>query len=215
MAVKVIKQWPGARGQGPAITNRRPRSRLLSGGSGCQAGYSLVEMLVVIAIASVLISIATIGFSQFITNSKLNEYRDNLLSYIQEARTRSITSMPYGIVFAANSYQFVMLKDGRCSTTTATACNIDSDCPSGEVCNSGNFQWDSVDSSVTVNNVSLGNYTLTWNGCSNVTDHTLWFDRKGIGRCVDWSYGMGTITITSGSMSKTLVIDSTGKVKYE
>jgi len=34
------------------FTNRWPRSRRLSGVSGGQAGFSLVEMLVVIAIAS-------------------------------------------------------------------------------------------------------------------------------------------------------------------
>lgn len=198
------------------IANRWPRSRRLSGGSWHrdQVGFSLVEMLVVIAIASLLLSMAVIEFYGFMTNSKLNEYRDNILSYVQEARTRSITSVPYGIAFAANSYQFVRLQDGTCSVTVATVCTADSDCLAGETCIQ-NFMYDDGEPSVVVGNASLGNYSLNWNGCSSLADTTLWFDRRGIPRCVNWSLAPGTITITSGSRSKTLVIDSTGKVKYE
>ena len=224
MAVKIGTQVSETRNSGGDCPNLRakrsgavewdcPRRPDFSG----QAGYSLVEMLVVIAIASVLLSIAAIGFYDFITNSQLNEYRDNILSYVQEARTRAITSVPHGIVFASNRFQFVRLKDGRCSTTSTTECNADSDCPTGEVCNSGDFMYDypAGEPSVLLNNVLVGNYVLSWNGCSLLSDTTLWFDRKGIPRCIDWSYGAGTITITAGSRSKTLVIDSTGKVKYE
>jgi len=164
-------------------------------------GYTLVEMLVVIVIIGILISMATIGINAFLRNSKLNEYRDGFLSMVEEARTRSIVSVPHAIEFVNGSnYRLVRLNDVN-----------------------NNFIVDGSEGNTVIESASLkSDYTISWNRdtsgadpCTDASDSLLWFDRKGIPRCNNWGLGMSTITFTSKSMTKQIVIDRAGKIKYE
>ncbi len=151
-------------------------------------GFSLIEMMVVIVLIIMLASLTTLGLMQWSSNAKINEYRDMILSDIQFARSKSITSVPYAIVFSNSNYLLCQLNDTN-----------------------NNLQRDNGETYTTIKTVQLPNgMTMTYN---NGTE--LWFDRKGLPRTSNWALGMGTITITYDNLTRTITISSTGKIQYE
>lgn len=163
-------------------------------------GITLVELLAVIAIISILAGMAAISFNNFYVNMQLIEMRDNLLGLIQEARMRSVASLPHAVSFSTNAVTMLRLNDTN-----------------------DNLRFDASDSYVAVGHqiaIPVG-MTVSWNRttgtdlCAAASDSFLWFDRKGMPRCSNWGLGPCTITIAKGSNSISIVVDRAGKVKYE
>ena len=69
------------------------------------AGFSLVELLITIAIMGIVMSISTISFNSWIRKSNIEKQTRELFSDITEARTNAFTQkIVYGIVFQPTSY---------------------------------------------------------------------------------------------------------------
>jgi len=187
-------------------------------------GYSLVEVLTVVAIVSILASIAALSVFEAIRDGTLSRERDTLLANIEEAKARSISSRPSGIRFNAGgtSYETIVMR-GNCNANPATLCNADSDCVSPDYCSMGAFQYDGNSSRIHVLNTYNfpSGMIIGWtrqtsaSECSNATDVLLWFDRKGVPRCSNWGLGMTTLDLTLSGKTKSVVIDRAGRVKYE
>lgn len=191
---------------------------------GQQKGFSLIEILTVIVIISILAAIAALSVFEAIREGTVSRERDLLVAAVQEAKARSISSRPSGIRFAGGggSYDIIVMK-GNCSTTSATLCNGDTDCPATEYCSMGAFRYDGNISRITVlsthspgTGITVGWTRLTGSGnCASATDNILWFDRKGIPRCANWGLGMTSLTVTMAGSTKKVSIDEAGRVKYE
>jgi type IV fimbrial biogenesis protein FimT len=175
-------------------------------------GFTLIELLVVVAIISLLSSVAIIGVERIMTASRLAEQRDRLLTFIMEARSRSVASYPHGVQFTSTGISLIKLND------------------------TGNLQYDSGETTTTIMTGPQlpSGFAFTLNQCT--ADNILWFDRKGIPRCSNWSFGMLTILIKKDSTlsdatckgadntaltsdddrrCKAVVVDTAGRVRYE
>ena len=191
-------------------------------------GFSLIELLVVLTIFGIIIVIVSMNSVNFITNATLSQMRDQLLDNIEEARSRSITSVPYGIQFnnaPATAYSLIRLQAGTCSVTTTQNCattpdNLGDGCPTGEYCvfsQSGSFEVASGEPTTIMTTITYNSgYTSTMTFPGTAGDY-IWFDRKGMPHDMNWNTPSGetTISVLRGSLSKSITIDTAGKVTYE
>lgn len=81
--------YPGTmshyRSSGPNITPATARRPLST------RGFTLVELLITLAVAAILLAVAVPSFRTFIQNAKLNSAADSFLAAIQQARSEAIT----------------------------------------------------------------------------------------------------------------------------
>jgi prepilin-type N-terminal cleavage/methylation domain-containing protein len=204
-------------------------------------GFTAVEVLLVLAIAGILVTIAGMSAVSFIRDATLSQMRDQLLQNIEEARSRSITSVPYGIQFNsanATQYSLIRLQDGTCINSTGnatlncggntTSCAT-SQCDSvlldgcnmaaNQYCQSGNFAVQNPSQPTTILNTIKFNSgyiaNLNFTGAANGT--YIWFDRKGMPHDNSWNTpaGVTNITVLKGAANKSITIDTAGRVTYE
>ncbi len=84
-------------------------------------GFSLVELIIAIALMAILISAATMSFSTWQAKAKVDEQTRTILSDLNDARTRAFTQKRVsGIVFNPSSY---VLKTYTSETEYSTATN--------------------------------------------------------------------------------------------
>ena len=72
-------------------------------------GFSLIEIIVVIAIGAVLVAAITVSFSSFRNSKTVDISADQILSVINEARVKTVSSEDYsrfGVRFEANRIIF-------------------------------------------------------------------------------------------------------------
>lgn len=200
-------------------------------------GFTVIEVVVVLAIAGILITIASMSAVSFITDATLSQMRDQLLQNIEEARSRSITSVPYGIQFnsaPATGYTLIRFPGGTCNVTTTKQCattlnNLGDGCPAGEYCvftQSGSFMVNAGVTPTPLNAIPPSNLTVTYNSGYTSTlsfaapagGNYIWFDRKGMPHDNSWNSPTAVTTITvsnGGAVNKSITIDAAGKVTYE
>ena len=74
-----------------------------------QKGFSLIEMVVVVAIGAVLVAVVVFSFSSFRNNKIIDVSADQILSVINEARVKTVSSEDYsrfGVRLEANRAVF-------------------------------------------------------------------------------------------------------------
>ncbi len=70
-----------------------------------QAGFSLIELVVTIAIMGIVMATATLSFNSWQKKSKIESQTRELFTDLVDARTRSFTQKKvHGIIFQPNSY---------------------------------------------------------------------------------------------------------------
>lgn len=158
-------------------------------------GYTIMEILVVIAILSILAGFAFVGLRNMVLNQRLKASADNLISVLNTARMYSMTGRnvrndvqggrPWGVAFIDNR-TYVLFEDANFN------CRFDS----GE--NVKQFQ---AEVGVVINQNCGG---------------TVIFDKKGYPRNNNCGLGMCSITLENAIGSKrTINISRYGRITYE
>ncbi len=82
------------------------------------AGFTLMELMVVVAIVTVMIVIAIPNFGTFMANMRLKSAADDLYFTLQQTRMNAIRGGGrWMVVFSNTSYQVVNCVDNDCGTT--------------------------------------------------------------------------------------------------
>ncbi|KAF0145764.1 MAG: hypothetical protein FD156_739 [Nitrospirae bacterium] len=154
-------------------------------------GFSLVELLIVVAIMGIVFAIAALSMTSMSRTAKLNETRDQLLADIEEAKLKSISGVPQGIFVTggnSTSYQVLRLTDAN-----------------------SNFKRDAAEVYATLSTVTMpSGMTIEKNNGSEI-----WFDRKGIPKDSGWAPGNCTFTLTKDGVTRIITISEGGRIQYE
>lgn len=82
------------------------------------AGFTLLELMVVIAIVTIMTVIAIPNFGTFMANVRLKNATDDLYFTLQQTRINAIRGGgKWMVVFSSTSYQVVNCVDNDCGTT--------------------------------------------------------------------------------------------------
>jgi len=170
------------------------------------AGITLIELLIVIAIIGIIAALVTLDAGWFQREGRVTEARDRLVADIEDVKLKSLAQVPHAIkIINSTSYKIVKLNDTN-----------------------SNFKWDSGEDTTDIDNSTV---TLATNvKISGPSGSLLWFDRKGNAKSSTWGVGNTTFTIwydsngngtynvspdDDGEISKTIIISDTGRIQYE
>lgn len=82
------------------------------------AGFTIMELMVVVAIVAIMTVIAIPNFGTFMANMRLKSAADDLYFVLQQTRINAIRSGGrWMVVFSNTSYQVVNCVDNDCGTT--------------------------------------------------------------------------------------------------
>ena len=160
-----------------------------------QAGFTLIELMVTIAIASVLMLVAVPSFVQFQQNAKLSEAVSGFISAANAARANA---MKLGL----NTY----LVPNGAGWSTGWFVFTDSN---------WNATFDSGTDEVVLSHEALNSdITIATIGASSLTDGYLLFNGSGYPRLKNGGFGGGTIVISNTSpRSSSIIINPSGRVR--
>jgi prepilin-type N-terminal cleavage/methylation domain-containing protein len=77
-----------------------------------RAGYTLMEMMIILVIVGVLASMAVPGFMTMMPRMRLKSDARNNINYLRRARAKSVAeNSQYGIYFDSGDRKFILFKD--------------------------------------------------------------------------------------------------------
>lgn len=156
-----------------------------------QAGVTMIEVMIVVAIAAILASIATPSFSDFINNTRLTSTMSQLSSDLNRARSEAIKRNSWVLVCARNTNTACGTNWGNGWLVCQDSYNDGTDnCDAGTAANPN---------PITVHQAINANFTLTGSADS------IRFNPNGTGTA-------GTLNLVSGAKSRTANIVATGNI---
>ncbi len=158
-------------------------------------GITIMEVLVVIAIIAVLASASIFGLQNMIQRQRLYSAMTQVANDLKEVQFRSMSSnMVWGARFCKDESQYKIFAVNP--STVGGGCPRDAD-PS------------CTNDATTQRLVSLPS------GVSPEADFYVLFDRRGYP--LNWNCGIGAVSITLKNSygSRTVFVDSVGRIRYE
>jgi type IV fimbrial biogenesis protein FimT len=160
-------------------------------------GITIMEVLVVMAIIAILASASVLGLRNLVQRERLYSAMTRVANDLKEVQFRSMSSnMIWGVRFCENQNQYKIFAvnpanvSGVCPRDNNTSCTNDND-------------------PTTQRLVSLPP------GVSPEADFYVLFDRRGYP--LNWSCGIGagSIILRNSYGSRTVIVDSVGRIRYE
>ena len=136
---------------------------LLPDHNKAERGFTLIELMVTVAVIVVLVLLAVPSFEGVRQRSAVRGASDQVYSFWQRARIEAIkrNSMIKVSISQTNSgAQFCLGAATTTSSTDTTPCDCTSAAPASNVCNVARFPSDMGDSQAEWNLVTLGSYKL-------------------------------------------------------
>jgi type IV fimbrial biogenesis protein FimT len=158
-------------------------------------GITIMEVLVVMAIIAILASASILGLRNLVQRERLYSAMTQVANDLKEAQFRSISSNNlWGVRFCANQSQYKIF--------AVNPANVIGGCPRD------------ANSSCT-NDATTQRLVQLPPGVSPEANFYVLFDRRGYP--LDWSCGIGAgnITLRNSYGSRTVIVDSVGRIRYE
>jgi len=160
-----------------------------------QAGFTLIELMVTISIASILMFVAAPSFVKFQQNAKLSEA---VSAFVSAANAARANAMKLGL----NTY----LVPNGANWSTGWFVFTDSN---------WNQTFDAGTDEVVLSHEAItSDLTIATVGASSLTDGYLLFNGSGYPRLKNGGFGGGTIVISNPSpRSSSIIINPSGRVR--
>lgn len=181
------------------LIKNRSKSRLLAGRICCQPGFTLIELMITIALAAVLMLVAVPSFVEFQRNAQLS---DAVSNFISAANTTRANAMKQGL----NTY----LVPNNASTGWSSGWFVYAD-------SNWNQAYDAGTDEVVLRHEALSaDVTINTPGVSTLsgTDKYLLFNGSGYPREKTGGFGAARIVMSNTSpRSSSIIIDPAGRVR--
>lgn len=176
--------------------NNRPEDRKGPLPSPRQTGFTLIELMVTVALGTALMMVAVPGFVQFQRNAQLS---DAVSNFISAANTARANAMKQGL----NTYLVPAT-----GTNWSSGWMVFADSNWNQVYNEG------VDEVVLRHEALSTDITVTTPGASSFTSGYLMFNGSGYPRLKSGAFGGGTMVMANTSpRSSSIIVDPAGRVR--
>lgn len=159
-------------------------------------GFSLLELLITVAVGGVLVAIAVPGFQSLMTNNRVNQYSNEFLTALNLTRSEAVKR--------GNRVTLCRSFNGTSCTTTAGGWE------SGWVIFEDENNDGLFDSNDVIQQHSGLDSLLTLNGDANTADY-ISFSKNGTARKLDNSMQAGQLSLTLAGVNRTIRLAGTGK----
>ena len=169
---------------------------------GSTAAFTLMELVLVIAVLGVIAGLGIGNYANFLRQSSLDSAANEIIATLRKAQTNSQASNEgtgWGIWFDTTNKDNYKLFRGNCSTPTSMSCYQSSDCSATCDNNNQSAEIMYLPSSVEINSASFG-------GRQYVV-----FDRP-TGKPTSSYDGSVTIQL-KGGVTKTITVSALGKIE--
>ncbi|WP_332774705.1 GspH/FimT family pseudopilin [Polaromonas sp.] len=178
------------------LPTNRSRQNLQASASGSESGFTLIELIVTIALATILMMVAVPSFVQFQKNAQLS---DAVSNFISAANTARANAMKQGF----NTYLVP-----NTGTNWSSGWMVYTDSNWNQVYNAG------TDEVVLRHEALSADITLNIPTASSLTDGYLLFNGSGYPRLKAGGFGGGTIVMSNTTpRSSSIIIDPAGRVR--
>ena len=160
-----------------------------------QVGFTLIELIVTIAIGTLMMMVAVPSYTQFQRNAQLSEAAS---SFIAAANTARANAMKQGL----NTY---LIPNTGTSWNTGWLVYADSD--SNQVFNEG------TDEVLLRHEAITADVTITTPGASSLASGYLLFNGSGYPRLKAGGFSQATMVMSNVSRSSSIIVDLAGRVR--
>lgn len=180
------------------LLKNRSRAPLPTGHFSRQLGFTLIELIITIALAAILMVVAVPSFIEFQRNAQLSDAVSNFISAVNTTRANA---MKQGL----NTY--LVPNSASAGWSSGWMVYADSD---------WNKAYDASTDEVVLRHEALsGDVAISTPGSSTLSgsDKYLLFNGSGYPRTKTGAFGAATIVMSNASRSSSIIIDPAGRVR--